>query len=350
MARFSITLMVAILVVLPGTAPALAHKLKVFATAIGAGVEGRVYFVGGGAALDVPVALTDSTGTVTATARTQSPDGSFVLTLPYRDDFTLTADAQDGHVAAFSLRSNRLSDTLPSAPHAIVADAQSAAQAQRRPKHREGAISTLSNKPSPGRSRRWPTRWTRCRLPSGCGMWWAVSATFWVFSASGRCSPGGEVAQMSRVAAAGDLFVESREGRTVAGIDPRIRLAVCLVFLICLPLLNSRRSAGALIAGLATVAFARVPARTVLARLLVAEGFLVALLITLPFVLPGRPILSIFWLTASWEGLWRALAIILRINAGVLVTLALLGGLGSTRLAARWRALACRQDWRNCCR
>lgn len=139
MARFSITLMVAILVVLPGTAPALAHKLKVFATAIGAGVEGRVYFVGGGAALDVPVALTDSTGTVTATARTQSPDGSFVLTLPYRDDFTLTADAQDGHVAAFSLRSNRLSDTLPSAPHAIVADAQSAAQAPAPPEASRGS-------------------------------------------------------------------------------------------------------------------------------------------------------------------------------------------------------------------
>jgi nickel transport protein len=115
-------LALATLALLPGTAPAFAHKLKVFATAIGTSVEGRAYFVGGGAASNVPVTLNDSTGAVAGTARTHAPDGTFSLTLPYLDDFTITADAQDGHVAKFTLAAARLAKTLPVAPHLIVAE------------------------------------------------------------------------------------------------------------------------------------------------------------------------------------------------------------------------------------
>jgi nickel transport protein len=122
MARLVTILALATLALLPGTAPAFAHKLKVFATAIGTNVEGRAYFVGGGAASNVPVALNDSTGAVAGTARTHAPDGTFSLTLPYLDDFTITADAQDGHVAKFTLAAARLSKTLPVAPHLIVAE------------------------------------------------------------------------------------------------------------------------------------------------------------------------------------------------------------------------------------
>jgi nickel transport protein len=107
---------------LPGTTPALAHKLKVFATAIGTTLEGRAYFVGGGAASDVPVTLSDSTGAVAGTTKTHAPDGTFSLTLPYLDDFTITADAQDGHVAKFALTAARLTKTLPVAPHVGVAE------------------------------------------------------------------------------------------------------------------------------------------------------------------------------------------------------------------------------------
>jgi nickel transport protein len=101
--------------------PALAHKLKVFATAIGTAVEGRVYFVGGGAGTGVPVELRNSSGEVVATARTVSPDGRFALTLPYRDDFIVFADAQDGHVGSFALSAARLAETLPARPGAAVA-------------------------------------------------------------------------------------------------------------------------------------------------------------------------------------------------------------------------------------
>jgi nickel transport protein len=108
----------ALLLALCAVSPALAHKLKVFATTIGDTVEGRVYFVGGGAGIGVPVTLTNSSGEVVATGRTEAPDGSFALSLPYRDDFTVSADAQDGHVGSFSLSAVRLAETLPARPGA----------------------------------------------------------------------------------------------------------------------------------------------------------------------------------------------------------------------------------------
>lgn len=104
---------VALLLCVLTASPALAHKLKVFATAIGDAVEGRVYFVGGGPGIGVPVELKNSSGEVVASGRTAAPDGSFSLTLPYRDDFTVFADAQDGHVGSFALGAARLAEALP---------------------------------------------------------------------------------------------------------------------------------------------------------------------------------------------------------------------------------------------
>jgi nickel transport protein len=114
--RSFVALMLAMVLGLGAVSPALAHKLKVFATAIGDTVEGRVYFVGGGAGIGVPVTLTNSSGEVVATGRTEAPDGSFALSLPYRDDFTVSADAQDGHVGSFTLSAARLAETLPVRP------------------------------------------------------------------------------------------------------------------------------------------------------------------------------------------------------------------------------------------
>ncbi len=108
----------ALLLCMLAASPALAHKLKVFATAIGDTVEGRVYFVGGGPGIGVPVELRNSGGEVVATGRSEAPDGSFSLTLPYRDDFTVFADAQDGHVGSFALRAARLAEALPERPGA----------------------------------------------------------------------------------------------------------------------------------------------------------------------------------------------------------------------------------------
>lgn len=105
MRKPALVLALAVAALLQGAGPALAHKLRVFATQIGPAAEGRVYFVGGGPALGVPVTLTDASGAVLATTTTAASDGSFSIPLPAGvvGAVTITADAQDGHVAAFSL-------------------------------------------------------------------------------------------------------------------------------------------------------------------------------------------------------------------------------------------------------
>ena len=139
---------------------------------------------------------------------------------------------------------------------------------------------------------------------------------------------------MSSGAHASDLFVGADEAGPLAAVDPRVRLAVCLAFLFALPALHGFPAlAVALGLALLLTAVAGIGGRAALRRLAVAEGFLVALLVSLPFLIPGRPAFALFGLAASWDGILRALVIVLRINAGILVTFALIGRLGSSGLA-----------------
>ena len=100
---------------LAGSDTAFAHKLRVFATVVGNTIEGRVYFVGGGAAIDVPVTLYDGGGATISTTRTQAPEGTFSLTVALRDTYRVAADAQDGHVAEFVVKQTRFAETMPAA-------------------------------------------------------------------------------------------------------------------------------------------------------------------------------------------------------------------------------------------
>jgi cobalt/nickel transport system permease protein len=67
--------------------------------------------------------------------------------------------------------------------------------------------------------------------------------------------------------------------------------------------------------------------RLVLRRLLALEGFMLVLLLLLPFSVPGQTLLQLGPFAASREGLVQALAILLKANAVVLVLLALVGTL-----------------------
>lgn len=62
-------------------------------------------------------------------------------------------------------------------------------------------------------------------------------------------------------------------------------------------------------------------------RLLLMEGLLALLLVTLPFTVPGSPVLELGPLVASQEGLARALVILLKASAVMLALLGLVGGL-----------------------
>ncbi len=99
-----------ILTALCVAAPASAHKLKVFATAIGADISGYGYFAPGGRAQDSDVTVTTD-GKVVATLRTSS-EGEFAFTAKSRTDHIFSVDAGDGHVATYRIAADELPETL----------------------------------------------------------------------------------------------------------------------------------------------------------------------------------------------------------------------------------------------
>ncbi len=117
-------------------------------------------------------------------------------------------------------------------------------------------------------------------------------------------------------------------GEGIAAIDARLRIVAALILAI---VIVSLRGWPALIAALgfaaALTALFRCPWRTTLRRLLAIESILVLVVLTLPFSEPGVPLFSAGPLTASREGVERALTILLKANAVALVMFALIGSL-----------------------
>ena len=124
------------------------------------------------------------------------------------------------------------------------------------------------------------------------------------------------------------------------GLDPRTRLLAALALVVGVVVPSSLLVLSlALVGALAGALASGVPLRRTLARIAGLEGIVVAMLLVLPFVIPGEPILVVGPLAASAEGLARAAAIALKANAAVLVVLALLGGLEPVRIGEALRAL-----------
>lgn len=107
--------------------PALAHRLKVFATVVGAGIEGKAYFVGGGPAENVSTTLRDRNEKIVAEGQTDT-EGRFALVAPVKTDLTVVVDAKDGHIARFTIAAARLPDTLPAGDSAGAAAASPPAE------------------------------------------------------------------------------------------------------------------------------------------------------------------------------------------------------------------------------
>jgi cobalt/nickel transport system permease protein len=119
----------------------------------------------------------------------------------------------------------------------------------------------------------------------------------------------------------------------IARLDPRTRVVAALAFSLVLVATDGIAApAAGLVAALGLAGLARLAPRLVLRRLLGLEGFMVAVLVMLPFTVPGSPAFEVLGLTASAEGLRRALAIALKANAVVLAVLALLGSMEAVTL------------------
>jgi nickel transport protein len=87
--------------------PALAHKLRVFAFADGARIEGSAYFAGGGKAAGTRIVVKDAAGRTVAEL-TPAADGSFSYMAKAPVDHLTVAESGDGHRAEWKVSAGEL--------------------------------------------------------------------------------------------------------------------------------------------------------------------------------------------------------------------------------------------------
>lgn len=109
-------------------------------------------------------------------------------------------------------------------------------------------------------------------------------------------------------------------------LDPRIKIAVTVVFSVDVALMNDLRAAGlSLVLPLALVMAARLSVTQLFLRLAVVNGFIAFLWLFLPFTAPGETMITMGPLSVQREGVHMALLITLKSNSIILMVIALLG-------------------------
>lgn len=113
----------ALLILLCGPGPALAHKLKLFVTLEGDEISGYAFFVGGGRPRGAAWRVQDAAGTVLQDGTTDD-QGAFRWQTPGAADYTVVVDAGDGHGATTTLLASRFAGAAVPTPLALP-DSQS---------------------------------------------------------------------------------------------------------------------------------------------------------------------------------------------------------------------------------
>lgn len=128
----------------------------------------------------------------------------------------------------------------------------------------------------------------------------------------------------------------------IARLDPRLRIVMACVFAVVVVALSSLTALFAALAiALSLLVMSRLPWRRTLRRMAMMDGFILVMLLLLPFTVPGDPILVLWGLAASWQGLWQAVEIALTANAVILAVLVLLGTLEPVTLGHALHRLRC---------
>ena len=113
--------------------PAKAHRLKLFATLEGDMISGYAFFVGSGRAQGAVISIRDAADKEVATLTTDDA-GAYAYKAPTAQNYRLTANTGDGHVADAVIDAARFSDAATEvASQSAVADAapvSSVSQAQ----------------------------------------------------------------------------------------------------------------------------------------------------------------------------------------------------------------------------
>lgn len=128
----------------------------------------------------------------------------------------------------------------------------------------------------------------------------------------------------------------------VGSFDPRIRVVAAGLFAVMVVALQQIEFAlMAFGIALATMQMTDLPWRITLKRMAAMDGFIIVMLVMLPFTTPGTPMFAVLGADASKEGLMHAVLIGIRANAVVLMMLSLLSGLTPVALGHTLYRLKC---------
>lgn len=116
-------------------------------------------------------------------------------------------------------------------------------------------------------------------------------------------------------------------------LDPRSRLLAAFACVLAIIALHQLAlAAAALVAALGLALACGLGPAALARRLAHMEGFMLVLLVLLPFTTPGVPVLELGGLAASREGLARAVLIVVKVNACAACVFALIGTLEPVRV------------------
>lgn len=128
----------------------------------------------------------------------------------------------------------------------------------------------------------------------------------------------------------------------IAPLDPRMRIVMACVFAIVVVSLSSLPTlTAALMIALSLLVVSRLPWRKTLKRMAMMDGFIIFMLVLLPFSVPGDPIFTVWGVTASWQGFWQAVEIALTANAVILSLMVLVGSMEPVTLGHALHRLRC---------
>lgn len=111
MKRILLTLVALMVLSIGGAMPALAHKIKLFATVDGSTISGTVYVPGGGKVSGAEVTASAPDGARLGSATTDG-DGTFSMPVDRRVDHLLEVATDDGHRATFRIDAAQLPAVL----------------------------------------------------------------------------------------------------------------------------------------------------------------------------------------------------------------------------------------------
>lgn len=120
----------------------------------------------------------------------------------------------------------------------------------------------------------------------------------------------------------------ARGDGVIRRLDPRARVVAAVLFALVVVALDDLVAlSAAVLAAAAMMGLAQLPPRRTLKRMAAMDGFIVVMLILLPFTVPGDPMVTVWGFAASWQGLAEAARIALTANAVVLALMALAGSM-----------------------